>query len=87
MKHSRMELMFITGANDKSSNIVDRSEIIKRTLNIYCKKKRRKDKLSETEPPSKVILMELDEGGDQRVEINASSTVNSEDSDIFSWFW
>ena len=39
MKHSRMELMLIIGANDKNLNDVGRSEIIVRTLDIYLKKK------------------------------------------------
>ena len=35
MKHSRMELMLIIGANEKNLNDVDRSKIIARTHDIY----------------------------------------------------
>ena len=43
MKHTRMELMSIIGANNKNLNYVDRSEIIKTTLNIYLKNKKRRN--------------------------------------------
>ena len=42
MKHSKMEL--IIGANNKNLNDIDRNKIIARTLNIYLKKEKRKEK-------------------------------------------
>ena len=52
-----MELILIIRANDKNLTDVERSEIIKRTLDIYPRKQRRKTKHSEIEPLVKVVLM------------------------------
>ena len=49
LKHSKMELMLIIGANGKKLNDIVRSEI-----EIYLEK-RRKIKISDTEPQNKVV--------------------------------
>ena len=38
LKHSKVEVMLIIGANNKNLNDAEKSEIIKRKLNIYVKK-------------------------------------------------
>ena len=53
MKHRRIELILIIGANDKNWTVKERGEIFKRALDIYIEK-RRKTKL---EPPRKVVIL------------------------------
>ena len=73
MKHSRMQLT-LTGAKDKNMN---------NRANPRHSSRKKKTKLSEIKPPSKVVLLESKESSHQCWKNSAISTDNSEDSDIF----
>ena len=58
---------------------------LSRQHSIFISKTKKEEiifKLSETEPPSKVVLLESGKGSNWCIN-NAISTVNSEDSNIF----
>ena len=75
MKHRRMELILIIGANDKNWTVKERSEIFERALDIYLEKRRK----TQFEPPRKVVRLESEEAIGQRLE----SISSDDESDIF----
>jgi hypothetical protein len=67
--HALLEMRMLIKINDKNWSKIEREEILKRPLDIYMSKKRRKRKLDEEAPVASSVLLDDTE------------TTDSEDSD------